>query len=86
MTESPPLYLLQQQKKNPAENDLPVYAKAMRSKEGVFEGVSFIRSRDKASLMTMAEAQQAAAWARKKKPLANLYKTTIVAVTDLPAA
>jgi hypothetical protein len=76
--ENGPLYLLQQQKKNPAEKDFPVFAKAMRSKEGVFEGVSFIRNRDKASPMTMAEARQAAAWAKAKKPLASMYETTIV--------
>jgi hypothetical protein len=86
MSATEDLYLLQQQKKNPTDKDLPVFAKAMRSKEGVFEGVSFIRSRDKATPMTMAEAQQAAAWARKKKPLASLYVTTMVPWTAPPAS
>lgn len=73
-------YIVQQRKINPAEKDLPVYAKAMRSKAGVFEGVSFIRSKDKASVMTRAEAQQAADWAKTRKPLANLYETTIICI------
>jgi hypothetical protein len=30
-----------------------VFAKVMRSKEGVFEGVSFIKSKDKASVLTI---------------------------------
>lgn len=81
MTDVEQLYIIQQRKMHAGEKDLPVYAKAMRSKEGVFEGVSFIRNRDKATLMTLAEAQQAVAWARKKKPLAGLYETSI-----LPAA
>lgn len=81
MTDVEQLYIIQQRKMSAGEKDLPVYAKAMRSKEGVFEGVSFIRNRDKATLMTLAEAQQAVAWARKKKPLAGLYETSI-----LPAA
>lgn len=78
MTDVEQLYIIQQRKMNAGEKDLPVYAKAMRSKEGVFEGVSFIRNRDKATLMTLAEAQQAVAWARKKKPLAGLYETSIL--------
>lgn len=78
MTDIEQRYIVQQRKVNGTEKDLPVYAKAMRSKEGVFEGVSFIRSRDKASVMTLAEAQQAAAWAKAKKPLASLYETTIL--------
>ncbi len=78
MTDVEQLYIIQQRKTKAGEKDLPVYAKAMRSKDGVFEGVSFIRNRDKASLMTLAEAQQAVAWARKKKPLAGLYETSIL--------
>lgn len=69
-------YLVQQCKTG--EKNLPVYARAMKSKEGVFEGVSFIRNRDKASVMTLAEAQQAVEWAKKKKPLAGLYETSII--------
>lgn len=78
MTETNQAYIVQQRKMNPCEKDLPVYAKAMRSKEGVFEGVSFIRNREKASVMTLAEAQEAVAWAKKKKPLAGLYETSII--------
>ncbi|MDO9419095.1 MAG: hypothetical protein Q7T66_00395 [Herminiimonas sp.] len=78
MTETNQAYIVQQRKMNPGEKDLPVYAKAMRSKEGVFEGVSFIRNREKASVMTLAEAQEAVAWAKKKKPLAGLYETSII--------
>jgi hypothetical protein len=40
----------------------------MRSKEGVFEGVSFIKSKDKASVLTIEQANQAIAWANRKKP------------------
>lgn len=78
MTDQGARYLVQQRRIVPGGSDLPVYAKAMKSKAGVFEGVSFIRSRDKASIMTLAEAQEAVAWARKKKPLASLYETTII--------
>lgn len=78
MTESNQAYIVQQRKMNAGEKDLSVYAKAMRSKEGVFEGVSFIRNREKASVMTLAEAQEAVAWAKKKKPLAGLYETSII--------
>ena len=49
----------------------------MTSKEGVFEGVSFIRNKDKASLLTLEQAQQVIAWA-EKKPLAKFYVTTII--------
>jgi hypothetical protein len=52
----------------------------MRSKEGVFEGVSFIKSKDKATVMTIAEANQAIAWAQKKKPNAKEYLTKIICV------
>lgn len=78
MTESNQAYIVQQRKMNAGEKDLPVYAKAMRSKDGVFEGVSFIRNREKASVMTLAEAQEAVTWAKKKKPLAGLYETSII--------
>jgi len=78
MNETNQAYIVQQCKMNAGEKDLPVYAKAMRSKEGVFEGVSFIRNREKASVMTLAEAQEAVAWAKKKKPLAGLYETSII--------
>ena len=42
-------YLVQQNKISDGETKPPVFAKVMRSKEGVFEGVSFIKSKDKAS-------------------------------------
>lgn len=78
MTEEHQAYIVQQSKMKAGEKELPVYAKAMRSKEGVFEGVSFIRNREKASVMTLAEAQEAVAWAKKKKPLSGLYETSII--------
>lgn len=80
MTDTVQLYIVQQRKLGPQEKDLPVYAKVMKSKEGVFEGVSFIRSKDKATVMSLAEAQQAVAWAKAKKPLAKLYETTVIPV------
>lgn len=80
MTDKEQLYFIEQRKLGPEEKDLPVYAKLMRSKEGVFEGVSFIRSKDKASIMSLADAQQAVAWAKAKKPLAKLYETKIIPV------
>ncbi|MNR79256.1 hypothetical protein D3C72_99630 [compost metagenome] len=80
MTDTTQLYIVQQRKLGPQEKDLPVYAKVMKSKEGVFEGVSFIRSKDKATVMSLAEAQQAVAWAKAKKPLAKLYETTVIPV------
>lgn len=83
MTDTDQRYLVQQCKTG--EKNLPVYAKAMKSKEGAFEGVSFIRNRDKASVMTLAEAQQAIAWAKTKKPLAGLYETSIIPATSADA-
>lgn len=70
-------YLVQQRKVGTADKDVPVFARAMRSTEGVFEGVSFIRNKDKASVMTLAEANQVIEWAAKK-PLAAAYVTTII--------
>jgi hypothetical protein len=52
----------------------------MRSKEGVFEGVSFIKSKEKATILTITEANQAIAWAAKKKPNAHEYVTKIICV------
>jgi hypothetical protein len=71
-------YLVRQRKINATAEDLPVYAKAMRSKTGEFEGVSFIRNKEKASVMTMAEAEQVVAWAAAKKDKAQSYATTII--------
>ena len=78
MNEIDQRYLVQQRKINATEKDVPVFAKAMRSKTGVFEGVSFIRNKDKASVMTLAEAQEVIDWTTAKKTLAKLYVTTII--------
>jgi hypothetical protein len=78
MTDQISQYIVRQCKIAATEKDQPVFAKLMKSKEGVFEGVSFIRNKDKASLMSLAEAEQAVAWGKAKKPLANLYETTIL--------
>ena len=70
-------YLLQQNKiKDPSKP--PVFARVMRSKEGVFEGVSFIKNKDKATVMTIAQAEEAMAWAAKKKSSAHEYATRII--------
>jgi hypothetical protein len=58
----------------------PVFARVMRSKEGKFEGVSFIRNKEKATVLTMAEAQEAVQWAAKKKGNAREYVTKIICV------
>ena len=71
-------YLVQQNKISDAESKPPVFAKLMRSKEGVFEGVSFIKSKEKATIMTIAEANQAIKWAAMKKPNAHEYITKII--------
>jgi hypothetical protein len=70
-------YLVQQRKAGTGDKEVPVFARTMKSKEGVFEGVSFIRNKDKASVMTLDEANQVIAWAAKK-PLATSYVTTII--------
>jgi hypothetical protein len=73
-------YLVQQNKISDGETKPPVFAKVMRSKEGVFEGVSFIRNKDKASIMTVAQAQEVIDWAGKKKANAHEYNTKIICV------
>jgi hypothetical protein len=78
MTEIDQRYLVQQRKIDAAETSAPVYAKAMRSKTGVFEGVSFIRNKEKASVMTLAEAQEVIDWAKQKKANATQYETKII--------
>jgi hypothetical protein len=78
MTDNDQRYIVRQRKIAPTDKDLAVFARVMRSKDGVFEGVSFIRNQDKASILTLADAQQAVAWVKAKKPLVNLYETTIV--------
>jgi hypothetical protein len=70
-------YLVQQYKAGSADRQTPVFARTMKGKDGAFEGVSFIRNKDKASVMTIEEANQVIAWA-KKKPLAASYVTTII--------
>jgi hypothetical protein len=71
-------YLVQQNKIVDDGKAAPVFAKVMRSKEGKFEGVSFIRNKEKATVMTVAEAQEAADWATKKKGNAKEYLTKII--------
>jgi len=73
-------YLVQQNKISDGDKKPPVFARVMRSKDGVFEGVSFIKSKDKASILTIAEANEAIAWALKKKPNAKEYDTKIICV------
>lgn len=73
-------YLVQQNKISDGDKKPPVFAKVMRSKEGAFEGVSFIKSKEKATVMTIAEANQAIAWAQKKKPNAKEYETKVICV------
>lgn len=72
-------YLLQQNKIGEPDKP-PVFARVMRSKEGVFEGVSFIKNKEKATVMTIAQAQEAMAWAAKKKSAAHEYATKIICV------
>jgi hypothetical protein len=73
-------YLIQQNKISDGESKPPVFAKVMRSKAGVFEGVSFIKSKEKATILTIAEANQAIEWAARKKPNAHEYITKIICV------
>ena len=71
-------YLVQQNKISDGDSKPPVFAKVMMSKEGKFEGVSFIKNKDKASVLTVAEAQQAIDWAAARKPNAHEYLTKII--------
>jgi hypothetical protein len=73
-------YLVQQNKISDGDKKPPVFAKVMRSKEGVFEGVSFIRNKEKATVMTVAQAQEAIDWATKKKAASSEYETKIICV------
>ncbi|NRR32346.1 hypothetical protein HSX11_19400 [Oxalobacteraceae bacterium] len=73
-------YLIQQNKISDGDTKPPVFAKVMRSKDGVFEGVSFIKSKEKATILTIAEANQAIDWANRKKPNAKEYITKIICV------
>jgi hypothetical protein len=71
-------YLVQQNKLSDGDSKPPVFAKVMRGKDGSFEGVSFIKNKDKATVMTVAEAEEAIAWATQKKPNAREYATKII--------
>ena len=71
-------YLVQQNKIADGDSKPPVFAKVMRGKDGAFEGVSFIKNKDKATVMTVAEAQEAIDWANAKKPNAREYATKII--------
>jgi hypothetical protein len=73
-------YLVQQNKISDGDSKPPVFAKVMRSKEGKFEGVSFIKNKEKATVMTVAQAEEAIAWATSKKPNAHEYSTKIICV------
>jgi hypothetical protein len=71
-------YLVQQNKISDNEQKPPVFAKVMRSKEGKFEGVSFIKNKEKATVMTVAQAQEVIDWATSKKAGAKEYATKII--------
>ncbi|HWW72567.1 MAG TPA: hypothetical protein VN089_21710 [Duganella sp.] len=71
-------YLIQQNKIADGETKPPVFAKVMRGKDGAFEGVSFIKSKEKASILTIEQANEAIEWAAKKKPNAHEYVTKII--------
>jgi tRNA G18 (ribose-2'-O)-methylase SpoU len=73
-------YLVQQNKIADDGKKPPVFAKVMRSKEGKFEGVSFIKNKEKATVMTVTDAQEVIAWATKKKENAHEYATKIICV------
>ena len=73
-------YLVQQNKLSDEGTKPPVFAKVMRSKEGKFEGVSFIKNKDKATIMTIAEANEVIGWAGNKKTNAHEYATRIICV------
>ena len=71
-------YLVQQNKISDGDKKPPVFAKVMRGKTGAFEGVSFIKSKDRATIMTVAEAKQVIDWAGSKKSNAHEYITKII--------
>jgi cytoplasmic iron level regulating protein YaaA (DUF328/UPF0246 family) len=71
-------YLVQQNKIADNGTKPPVFAKVMRSKEGKFEGVSFIKNKEKATVMTVAEAQEVMDWAASKKANAKEYATKVI--------
>jgi hypothetical protein len=71
-------YLVQQNKLGGGGTSDPVFARVMRGKDGTFEGVSFIRNKEKATVMTVAEAEEVVRWATKKKANAHEYATKII--------
>jgi hypothetical protein len=71
-------YLVQQNKIADDGKKPPVFARVMRGKDGKFEGVSFIRNKDKATVMTVAEAEEVVRWAAGKKDNAREYATKII--------
>lgn len=73
-------YLVQQNKLGDGAAKPPVFAKVMRSKEGKFEGVSFIKNKEKATIMTVGQAQEVIDWASSKKAAAHEYVTKIICV------
>ncbi|RSZ60936.1 hypothetical protein HF313_17390 [Massilia atriviolacea] len=73
-------YLVQQNKLSDDALKPPVFAKVMRSKEGKFEGVSFIKNKEKATVMTVEQAQEVIDWATNKKSNAREYATKIICV------
>lgn len=73
-------YLVQQNKRTDEGKKPPVFAKVMRGKEGKFEGVSFIKNKEKATIMTIADAEEVIRWATQKKDKAQEYETRIICV------
>lgn len=73
-------YLVQQNKISDDGKKPPVFAKVMRSKEGKFEGVSFIKNKEKATVMTVDEAQEVIDWASARKANAHEYQTKVICV------
>ena len=73
-------YLIQQNKLGDGDSKLPVFAKVMRGKDGKFEGVSFIKNKEKATVMTVGQAQEVIDWASSKKTNASEYATKIICV------
>ena len=71
-------YLVQQNKIADGDKKPPVFAKVMRGKDGKFEGVSFIKNKEKATIMTVTEAQEVIHWATNKKSNAHEYATKVI--------
>lgn len=71
-------YLVQQNKIGDDGAKPAVFAKVMRSKDGVFEGVSFIKNKEKATVMTIEQAREVIDWASAKKSNAHEYVTKII--------